>query len=151
MFRRPEPRARLGGSPRRGALAVSTVLVVDDEPGVRGVIAMLLADEGHRVLEAEDGRRALELARQARPMLVVLDLTMPELDGFAVCRALRADDQLASMRVLILSGHGDEADKDLAERMGADAYLTKPFTSLGLVEVVRQLTDGEREAYRPSD
>jgi DNA-binding response OmpR family regulator len=136
----PESRAELT-APATRPLQRATVLVVDDDAVTRTVVSTVLKlEEDYHVLEAEDGRRALELAREARPGLVILDLSMPELDGFSVCRALRADHELAMMRVLILSGHGDEADKELAERMGADAYLTKPFTSLGLVEVVRQLT-----------
>ena len=143
MVQRPESRTELA-APATRSLDSGTILVVDDDPVTRTVVsAILKLEEDYHVLEAEDGRRALELAKAARPALIVLDLTMPELDGFAVCRALRADNELAMMRVLILSAHGDEDDKALAERMGADAYLTKPFSSLGLVEVVRQLTDEE--------
>jgi CheY-like chemotaxis protein len=143
VARRPQSRTELA-APATRPLDAGTVLVVDDDPVTRTVVsAILKLEEDYHVVEAEDGRRALELARSVRPALIVLDVTMPELDGFAVCRALRADHELAAMRVLILSGHGDQEDKDLAERMGADAYLTKPFTSLGLVEVVRQLTDQE--------
>jgi CheY-like chemotaxis protein len=137
----PESRADLT-APATRPLQRATVLVVDDDAVTRTVVSTVLKlEEDYHVLEAEDGRQALELAREARPGLVVLDLSMPELDGFSVCRALRADHELAMVRVLILSGHGDAEDRELAERMGADAYLTKPFTSLGLVEVVRQLTE----------
>jgi len=131
-------------APATRPLDAGTILVVDDDAVTRSVVSSILKlEEDYRVVEAEDGRKALELARSTRPALVVLDLTMPELDGFAVCRALRADDELAAIRVLILSAHGDADDREMAERMGADAYLTKPFTSLGLVEVVRALTDEE--------
>ena len=141
MASSPESRAELT-APATRPLERATILVVDDDAVTRTVVSTVLKlEEDYHVLEAEDGRKALELAREARPGLVILDLTMPELDGFSVCRALRADHELATVRVLILSGHGDEDDKRLAERMGADAYLTKPFTSLGLVEVVRQLTE----------
>ena len=141
MANSPESRADLT-APATRPLQRATVLVVDDDAVTRTVVSTVLKlEEDYHVLEAEDGRQALELAREARPGLVVLDLSMPELDGFSVCRALRADHELAMVRVLILSGHGDAEDRELAERMGADAYLTKPFTSLGLVEVVRQLTE----------
>ena len=141
MAHSPESRTELA-APATRPLDAGTILVVDDDPVTRSVVSSILKlEEDYHVIEAEDGRAALELARSTRPALVVLDLTMPEMDGFAVCRALRADHELAAMRVLILSAHGDQADRDLAERMGADAYLTKPFTTLGLVEVVRQLTD----------
>ena len=113
MAQRPESRTELA-APATRPLDTGTILVVDDDPVTRTVVsAILKLEEDYHVVEAEDGRRAL-----------------------------RSDPELAMMRVLILSGHGDQADKDLAERMGADAYLTKPFTSLGLVEVVRQLTAG---------
>src|SRR5207249_3640850 len=107
----PESRAELT-APATRPLERATILVVDDDPVTRTVVSTVLKlEEDYHVLEAEDGRKALELAREARPGLVILDLTMPELDGFSVCRALRADHELAMVRVLILSGHGDEDDK----------------------------------------
>ena len=121
-------------------LASGTILIVDDDRVTRTVVSTILAmEEEYHVLEAENGRQALELARASRPGLMILDVAMPELDGFEVCRALRADRELAGMQVLILSGRGDTQDRELAREMGADAYLTKPFTTVGLVEVVRQL------------
>jgi CheY-like chemotaxis protein len=121
-------------------LEQDTIMVVDDDRVTRTVVSTILGmEEQYHVLEAENGREALEVARVARPGLMILDVAMPELDGFGVCKAIRADPELAAMQVLILSGRGDKQDRDLARQMGADAYLTKPFTSVGLVEVVRQM------------
>jgi CheY-like chemotaxis protein len=122
------------------ALEQATIMVVDDDLVTRTVVSTILGlEETYHVLEAENGREALEIARVARPGLMILDVAMPELDGFGVCKAIREDPELAAMQVLILSGRGDKQDRDLARQMGADAYLTKPFTSVGLVEVVRQM------------
>jgi two-component system alkaline phosphatase synthesis response regulator PhoP len=121
------------------SLVPGRILVVDDDQVTRTVVASVLQMEDYQVLEAGDGRSGLGTARQVRPELMILDVTMPELDGFAVCQELRADPDLAGMRILILSGRGEPGDGELARRLGADAYLTKPFSSLGLVEVVRQL------------
>jgi CheY-like chemotaxis protein len=134
------PPATTHSEATRLGLESSTIMVVDDDRVTRTVVSTILGmEEQYHVLEAENGREALEVARAARPRLMILDVAMPELDGFAVCKAIREDPALAAMQVLILSGRGDKQDRELAREMGADAYLTKPFTSVGLVEVVRQM------------
>ena len=125
--------------PPAGRLSPGSILVVDDDQVTRTVVSTVLEMEDYHVIQASDGRQALDTTRATRPGMMILDVAMPELDGFGVCRELRADPELAGMRVLILSGRGDREDEELARQLGADAYLTKPFTSVGLVEVVRQL------------
>jgi two-component system, OmpR family, alkaline phosphatase synthesis response regulator PhoP len=120
-------------------LMTGCILVVDDDPVVRDAVARILQMEDYQVLEATDVQAALDSARGERPGLTIVDVSVPTLDGFAVCRELRADPSLAGMRILGLSGRGEPADAEQAMRCGADACLTKPFSSLGLVEVVRQL------------
>jgi len=122
-------------------MELSRVLVVDDDPAIRRVVCALLDLDEYGVLEAADGLTALELVRLERPNLVILDLTMPRLDGLRACRALRSDPELAGTRVLVLTGRDLPDDRLAARDAGADAYLVKPFSSLQLLEAVRRLVD----------
>lgn len=101
------------------------VLVVDDDADVRQVLRLSLA--GHHVLEAADGTSALALLARADVDVVLLDLMMPDLDGFSVLRRLRADESLRDLPVVMLTACGSERDHERGFRAGADAYLTKPF------------------------
>lgn len=110
----------------------ATVLVVDDDADVTDTMREILEDEGHRVMVANNGRQALELARSVRPDLVLLDLEMPEMDGRHFLALVRATPELASVQVVVLSGSAD------ARSLGAEA-VTKPLrldTLLGLIDRV---------------
>lgn len=102
-----------------------TLLVVDDEPAVRRVLAMRLQLAGYTVVCAEDGEQALELFNQEQPDLVVLDVMLPKLDGFAVCRRLRAE---SAVPIIFLSALDVIAEKVAGLDIGADDYLSKPFS-----------------------
>ena len=119
-------------------MELNRVLIVDDDPAIRRVVSALLDLDEYGLLEAADGQAALEVVRVERPDLVILDLTMPRLDGLGACAALRSDPELAGTRVLVLTGR-DQPDDRAAAR---DAYLVKPFSSLALLEAVKRLTDG---------
>jgi CheY-like chemotaxis protein len=123
-------------------MELSRVLVVDDDPAIRRVVCALLDLDEYGVLEAADGLSALELVRLERPNLVILDLTMPRLDGLRACRALRSDPELAGTRVLVLTGRDLPDDWAAARDAGADAYIVKPFSSLALLDAVRRLVAG---------
>ncbi len=112
------------------------ILVVEDEAPVRRLLKIVLSREVYEVLIASTGSEALDLAVENTPDLVILDLTLPELDGLAVCRELRSS---SSAPILVVSGAGDEATKIAALDQGADDYLTKPFTSGELLARVRAL------------
>jgi len=116
-----------------------TVLVVDDEPTILELVRFTLEDEQVVVLEAADGVEALERARAMRPDLVLLDVQMPRLDGFEVCRRLREDATLAGVRIVMLTAAGQEADRARGLAAGANDYLTKPFSPLALFALVRAL------------
>lgn len=116
-----------------------TILVVDDEPPILELVRFTLEDEQIRVLEADDGVKALETALAARPDLILLDVQMPRLDGLEVCRRLRADASLAGTRIVMLTAAGQEADRARGLAAGADEYLTKPFSPLALFTLVRSL------------
>ena len=121
------------------------VLIVDDDQFIRKLIATTLEDVAEFELhEAADGFEALEVARQARPSLIFLDVDMPRLDGIEACRRLRADDATGDATIVMLTAaHGDSVESQ-AEQAGADLFLTKPFSPLDLLQLVDQLS--ERQA-----
>lgn len=115
------------------------VLIADDEPNIVISLEFLLRREGFEVLVAVNGEEALTKARAERPDLVLLDVMMPKMNGFDVCQALRADPELASMRVLMLTAKGRETEVSKGLGLGADGYMTKPFSTKDLVAQVRLL------------
>jgi two-component system alkaline phosphatase synthesis response regulator PhoP len=131
----------------RGPTATRTILVVDDEPGIVTVVRDYLDRAGFRVLTAEDGLTALRLVRQARPSLLVLDLMLPGLDGLDVTRALRLDPATHALPIIMLTARVEESDRLIGLELGADDYLTKPFSPRELVARVRAVlrrAGGER-------
>lgn len=115
------------------------VLVVEDETHIRELVSLHLRLEHAVPVEAEDGRAALDLARQRRFDLVILDLMLPGLDGLTVCRAIRKDSPNRSTPILMLTARREETDKVLGLDSGADDYLTKPFGVRELMARVRAL------------
>ena len=125
-----------------------TILVVDDEPRIVELARDYLEHAGFAVIAASDGRAALQLARSRHPDLVVLDLGLPGLDGLDVTRALRADGNLP---IVMLTARDDELDKLLGLELGADDYLTKPFSPRELVARVRAVLRRAEHAAEPAD
>lgn len=123
-----------GKPPRTAPREAKRILVVDDEPRMIGFIRMNLELEGYQVLEAHDGIEALEAIRTQLPDLVLLDVMMPELDGFETLRMLR---EFSSIPVIMLTAKGEEDDKVFGLELGADDYVTKPFGSRELSSRVR--------------
>ncbi len=115
-------------------MAGDTILVVDDEPHIVELARMYLEQANYRVVSAADGSQALEAARQMRPALVVLDLMLPGLDGWEVCRRLRAESDVP---IIMLTARSDEVDRIVGLELGADDYVTKPFNPRELVARVR--------------
>jgi two-component system alkaline phosphatase synthesis response regulator PhoP len=116
-----------------------TLLVVEDDAALRETIVYNLRREGYLVLSAPDGVSALEVARQQPPSLVLLDLMLPRLDGLDVCRQLRGRPDTASVPILMLTARGEESDIVVGLEMGADDYVTKPFSWNELRARVRAL------------
>jgi two-component system alkaline phosphatase synthesis response regulator PhoP len=116
-----------------------TILVVDDEAILLETIAYNLEQAGYRVVTAADGHSALEAAKSEEPDLVILDIMLPGMDGFEVCRELRRDQLTATTPILILTAKGDEIDKVVGLELGADDYVTKPFGRRELLARVRAL------------
>jgi two-component system, OmpR family, phosphate regulon response regulator PhoB len=115
----------------------SRVLIVEDEPDIRDLLAFHLEREGYQVTRATTGGEALRQVRAAPPDLVILDLLLPEMDGLEVCRRLRADAGTAGLPVIMLTAKGDEVDRVVGLEIGADDYIVKPFSPKELLARVR--------------
>ena len=115
---------------------MSTILVVDDEPIVRDVVVRYLERDGFRTVEASSGDEAQRLLEREPPALVVLDVMLPGIDGFELCRWIRSHSDLP---ILMLTARGEEADRIVGLELGADDYLTKPFSPRELAVRVRNL------------
>jgi two-component system alkaline phosphatase synthesis response regulator PhoP len=120
-----------------------TVLIVDDEPHIRALVEHTLEDledEGVELLTASDGAEALQMIDRVVPSLVILDVMMPKLSGYDVCRAIRQRG-LTDVRVVMLTAKGQDLDKERGGEVGADHYATKPFDPDELLAVVRRLLE----------
>ena len=115
------------------------VLIADDEPNILISLEFLMKREGHQVLLARDGDEALALIRSERPALVLLDVMMPRKSGFEVCQAVRADEALAGVKILMLTAKGRDTDVAQGLGVGADGYMTKPFSTKELAARVREM------------
>jgi DNA-binding response OmpR family regulator len=129
-------------------VAVATILVVDDEPRIVRLVRDYLEHGGFTVLVASDGASALRTARTGRPDLVVLDLGLPGLDGLDVARALRRDGEVP---IIMLTARTEESDKLVGLELGADDYLTKPFSPKELVARVRAVLRRAEGLHSPTD
>jgi two-component system alkaline phosphatase synthesis response regulator PhoP len=118
------------------------ILIVDDEPNILVSLEYLMKREGFEVHVAHDGEEALEVLRRERPRLVLLDVMMPKKSGFEVCQELRADEAIKDTLVLMLTAKGRDTDVAKGLGVGADAYVTKPFSTRELVQKVRELLEG---------
>ncbi|MDO9612087.1 MAG: response regulator [Serpentinimonas sp.] len=116
-----------------------TLLIVDDEPNILLSLEFLMKREGYQVHLARDGQQALDAIATLRPDLVLLDVMMPIKTGFEVCQEVRANEALKSTRILMLTAKGRDTDIAKGLALGANAYMTKPFSTKELVEKVRQM------------
>lgn len=124
---------------RKGSRVSQRVLVVEDEPNIVESLSFLMKQEGFDVLVASDGATALRLVETEMPDLVVLDVMLPRRDGYDVCKAIRANRRLDGVRILMLSAKGRELDRRKGMELGADDYITKPFSTRELVGRARAL------------
>ena len=116
-----------------------TILVADDEPNIVISLEYLMTREGYTVLGARDGQEALDAIVRDRPDLVLLDVMMPKKSGFEVCQAVRASEELRATKILMLTAKGRDTDVAKGLALGADAYMTKPFSTRELVQKVAEM------------
>jgi CheY-like chemotaxis protein len=126
---------------------VASILIVDDDPSIRKLVATTLEDvAGFELVEAGDGVEALDVAAEEAPAIVLLDIDMPGLDGLEACRRLRAETATADTTIVMLTAAAGEEAERAAEEAGADLFLTKPFSPLELLRLVSDLGDGAGRA-----
>ena len=125
------------------------ILVVDDEIYIVHILDFSLGMEGYEVITALDGEQALEKLRTEKPDLIVLDIMMPKLDGYEVCKTIKGNSETAHIPVILLSAKGRNVDQKLGFDVGADDYITKPFSPRKLVERINQLL-GQTVAEKPA-
>ena len=115
---------------------MSTILVIDDSPTTLKLVTKALATTGHHIITASDGEEAVQKATAEHPELMVLDVVMPHKNGYQVCRQLKNDAKTHDIKIVLLTGKDQQADRFWGMKQGADAYLTKPFHEAELLATV---------------
>ena len=118
---------------------VYKILIADDERALRVLIAGTLEVGNYNILEADNGIEALDLVKRERPDLVILDVMMPGMTGYEVCKCIKTNSDIESTKVLILTAKGQLSDKEAAWEALADFYLAKPFSPMQLLSVVEEI------------
>jgi CheY-like chemotaxis protein len=114
------------------------ILVVDDEPNIRLLLIRMLSND-YTILEATDGQEAIDLAREVKPDLILMDLMMPRMDGYTACSVIKTDPTTRGIPVVMLTAVGFELNKQLAEKVGANGYITKPFALSDIIKTISPL------------
>ncbi|MCX7148219.1 MAG: response regulator [Rhodocyclales bacterium] len=117
------------------------ILIADDEPNIVISLEFLLKREGYEVVVAHDGAEALVRVRAERPDLAILDVMMPQRNGFEVCQDLRQDPEFKDLRIMMLTAKGRDTEVSKGLALGADVYMTKPFSTRELIAKVKTLID----------
>ena len=120
---------------------MTKVLVVDDEETMRMLITETLALEDYEILEATNGEAALEIIQSESPDIILLDLMMPKMDGYEVINNLKEKELLSESKIIILTAKGQQKEKELALKHGADDFLSKPFSPMGLLDLVNDIKE----------
>lgn len=118
-------------------MSKKVILAVDDEPNILLSIEFILDMEGYEVHTARDGDEALEVAGRVRPDLILLDINMPRKDGYEVCRILRGREDMAGVKVIMLTAKGQTLERKKGLEVGADEYVTKPFSADELLSAIK--------------
>ena len=117
------------------------VIVIEDERNIIEAISFILSRDGWDVATHSNGHDAVDAVRTRRPDVVILDVMLPGKSGFEILTEIRGDDELGQIPVLMLTARGQTKDREMAERAGASAYMTKPFSNTEVLDAVRQLAD----------
>jgi DNA-binding response OmpR family regulator len=121
-------------------MANKRILVVDDEMQLVDMVKMRLEANGYSVISAYDGQDGLDKARKERPDLIILDLMLPKIDGYKVCRMLKFDEKYKNIPIILFTARAQQEDEKLGKEVGADAYITKPFEPQVLLDKIKSLT-----------
>src|SRR4026209_2534751 len=147
----PQSEAVASSPPTSSRHGTKKVLIVDDTEDVRVIIAESLSLYGFNTLTAGDGRTGIDIARQEQPDLIICDINMPQLDGYGTLTALRENDSTATIPFISLSGAADKINMRRGMELGADDYLTKPFTHAELMAAVKRRLDKQADLQRQSE
>lgn len=120
-----------------------SILVVDDEPSIVLSLEFLMSQLGHEVRIANDGEAALKAVTESAPHLILLDVMMPKRDGYSICRAIRNNAEWEDIKIILLTAKGREEEREKGLALGADDYITKPFSTRKVVEKVQNLLGGK--------
>jgi DNA-binding response OmpR family regulator len=120
-----------------------SVLIVEDEPNIVLSLEFLMKKAGYDVAVERDGDAALAAVAKAAPDLILLDVMLPKRNGYQVCESIRSDPELAAIKIIMLTAKGRDAERDKGIALGADEYITKPFSTREVVDKVKQLLDGD--------
>ena len=115
------------------------ILLVEDEKDMAYAVTLQLEAKGYEVITASDGREGLEKARVKKPDLIILDLMLPKIDGYKVCRMLKFDSKYKNIPIILFTARAQDSDKKIGKEVGADAYITKPFEPNALLDQIREL------------
>ncbi len=113
------------------------ILIADDELNIRSLVSRILGKD-YIVIEATNGEEAIDIAKRQEPALILMDLIMPKMDGYTTCFSIKTDQATKGIPVVMLTGIGHEFNKKFAQEMGADGYITKPFSSSDLIDTISQ-------------
>lgn len=113
------------------------ILIVDDEEHIRELLRYNLKKEGYKIFCAENGKEALEIAKEKKPTLILLDVMLPQMDGYDVCKEIRKDNSISTTPIIMITAKGEELDKVLGLELGADDYITKPFSIRELIARIK--------------
>lgn len=115
------------------------ILIVDDEPNIVLALELLMKREGYEIQSVDDGQKAFDAVREFRPDLIILDIMMPKMDGYEVCQRIRADASLKDISIIMLTAKGREVEREKGLALGADYYITKPFSTREVMLRIKEI------------
>ena len=122
---------------------MARILIVDDEPNIVLALELLMKREGYEVLTVDDGQKVFEVLKEFSPDLILLDIMMPKMDGYEVCQRIRAEASLKDISIIMLTAKGREVEKEKGLALGADYYITKPFSTREVIMKVKEVLAGK--------
>lgn len=132
-------------------MRLQTILVTDDDAVIRALVKITLSSDQYEIIEASDGNETLGLIKEHQPVLVFLDVSMPGISGFDVCKQVKNDPKLCRTKVVMLTAKAQDSDIERGKAVGADDYITKPFSPLNLLRKVDEILSGGGERFPTSE